>query len=179
MTMSATVSGGTSMRSRSSSLPQHDDGLRRRLPGSHRDEWKDAAADDEVQEQRRRRVVEVVGVVDDEQQLPAVGVVEDRLRERAEEVTSALGRATRRWQQARERAIGNGRRGAVGPHVRRRVATVGRNGLALEREPRLPHTRRPREQHAAGVAVHSADHATELTGPADERPRRGVQQTCP
>ena len=138
---------------------------------------------DEVQEQRRRRVVEVLGVVHEQQQRPAVGVVHDRLGEVAQQVAAALGLATRRRrQQRREGAVWDGRRAPAGTDVRGPVPVPGANAQALESEPGLADAGGAREQHAAGFAVHRRRHLRELGDPPDQRPRRGIHRrvsSCP
>jgi hypothetical protein len=156
-------------------LPEHDDGLRRRLAGAQRHDREHAAVEDEMQEQRRRRVVEVVGVVHHEHQPMAVPVIDHGLGEGTQQVPATLRLAARRrWEQRRERAVGDGRRAAVGAHVGGAVPPLGREIHALDRETGLADAGRPGEQHASGLAVHGRRHLRELGHPADQRPRRRV-----
>jgi hypothetical protein len=128
-----------------------------------------------MQQQRGGRVVEVVRVVDDEQQRPVVGVVEDRLGEVAQQITAALGLAARRRREQRsEGAVRDGRRAAIGAYLRRPVAALGREAEAFDGQAGLADAGGPREQHAAGITVHGRCHLRELGDPADQRPRRGV-----
>ena len=158
-------------------LPEHDHGLGRRLARSQRHDREHASVQHEVQEQRRRRVVEVLGVVHEEHPGRAIGVVEDRLGEIAQQVAATLGLAARRGREQRgEGAVRDGRRAPVGTDVRGPVPAPGPDAQALEGEPGLADAGGAGEQHAAGLAVHRRRHLRELGDPPDQRPRRGVHR---
>ena len=132
----------------------------------------------QVQE-RGRRVVEVVRIVDEQHEPLVTRGADDRGRRAAQGLRATVRRRGRRRQERRECPEGDGRRAAVGAHLRGHPSAGLGERDALGGQTRLADAGGPREQDAARAAVHGLAHDLQLALAPDERPGRSVPHPSP